>query len=92
MPKINVVLHTKIKKEVGRDRLTIEASTGKEALKALASELGAAFTNEIFDAKGKIKSHYIFILNGVMLSQSELNKTKFKADDIFQIYMPIGGG
>lgn len=91
MSRISIRLFGSLKSKAGEERFSFDAKTAEEAIKKLARKLNKNFKEHLYDGK-KIKTHYIFLLNGKVIDMRKLDKIKLINGDALQIFSPVGGG
>ena len=91
MPDISIILQGNLKEAAGSERLFVSAKTAKEAVTKIKKRLGSKFGAQLCEG-ADIKSHYIFLLNGLVIDSGRLDKVRLKDGDSLHIYVPVGGG
>ena len=91
MSQIEVHLFSTLREKVGKGKISIDARNIKDALRKLENKFGDKFREELYE-KGRIKSHYIFLLNGRVIDVKALSQTKLSPGDILHIMPPVAGG
>ena len=91
MSQIKVQLYSALREKVGKGKISIDARNIKDALKKLENKFGDKFREELYE-KGRIKSHYILLLNGRVINVKGLSQIKLSPGDILHIMPPVAGG
>ena len=73
--------------------LTIpEGTTIGEALEGLAKRYGKRFREYVYDEKGGVRGHLIFLINGESINALKGFETVLREGDSLVILPPVGGG
>ena len=91
MARVTVLMHTTLKKALGKGKDRVKAENIAEVMDALEKKFGDKFRDEVYEGD-KIKSYYIFLLNGDVVDSKELAETSLKKGDMVHIFTPIPGG
>lgn len=92
MASITVQLYTTLRNKLVKDKIATDASTVGEALKTIEKRLGREFTEEFYDAHGKIRDHYIVSLNGHPVDRKSPENIEVADNDTLLIYPAVSGG
>jgi len=66
--------------------------TLEEALRAVSEKHGRLFEQYVFDEKGNVRSHLLFLVNGRSIALLKGLNTKLRDGDEIAILPPVGGG
>ncbi|MFA6584320.1 MAG: MoaD/ThiS family protein [Elusimicrobiaceae bacterium] len=91
MATITLQFQGVIKQKAGVESLSIDGGTIKAAILNAEKQLGPAFSAELYH-DGKIKSYYMFILNGEIVDAASIGRKKLADGDILRLFAPVGGG
>lgn len=80
-----------MKNKAGKNAERVSAKTAGGALAVLAKKMGKDFEAALCEG-GKIKSHYIVLLNGKVMDKNRLSKIRVSASSVIDIIPPVGGG
>ena len=76
-----------------RDEVTVSSATTVEDLVALLSKkYGRGFREYVYDASGKLKPHFKYLVNGRSITSLKGVKTRLTNEDTVAIIPPVGGG
>lgn len=91
MARVTVLMHAALKNRLGKAKVKLKAENMKEVIDLLEEKYGEKFREALYDGE-KIKSYYIFLLNGNVVDMKDLANTDLKKGDIVHIFTPIPGG
>lgn len=92
---VNVKFFALLRDIVGRWNVEIfipEGTTVGEALEGLAKRYGGRFREYVYDEKGSVRKHLIFLINGESINALKGFETVLRGGDSLVILPPVGGG
>jgi molybdopterin synthase sulfur carrier subunit len=92
MAKITVRLYAGLREKVGEGRMELAAKNVAEAIGLLKERFGTKFTDQLYEADGKVKDYYLLLLSGHTVYWDKIEETGVKEGDILHIFPPIAGG
>jgi molybdopterin converting factor small subunit len=91
MSRISIQIYGSLKSKAGKERFSLDAKTAQEAVEKLCLKVNKKLKEHLYEGK-KIRTHYIFLINGKVIDINRLNKIKLLKDDSIHIFSPVGGG
>ncbi|MFB0543721.1 MAG: ubiquitin-like small modifier protein 1 [Candidatus Bathyarchaeia archaeon] len=93
--RINVKFFALLRDIVGSWNVELsipEGTTVGEILEGLAKRYGGRFREYVYDEKGGIRGHLIFLINGESINALKRFETVLREGDSLVILPPVGGG
>ena len=93
--RVTLKFFTSLREITGKKEEEIELPrtvTVEEALKHISKKHGHQFRNYVYDEKGRVWSHLLFLVNGRSITTLQGFKTKLRDGDKVAILPPVGGG
>ena len=91
MNRITIWVNGSLKKEIGKEEILVDAQNVKEVFEKLKDKFGDKFIKQLYE-KEKIRSYYMFLLNGHFVETGKLNQTKLSPGDVLRIFQLVAGG
>lgn len=89
---ITIKVYTILREKLGTDTITLEAKNIADVLEQLLKKFGEKLKETLYEKSGKVKSYYIFLLNGRVIESNRFAQTKLNPGDVLHIFPPIAGG
>lgn len=93
--RVNIKFFALLRDIVGRWNVELsipEGTTVGEALDGLAKRYGRRFIEYVYDEKGGVRGHLIFLINGESINALRGFETVLREGDFLVILPPVGGG
>lgn len=91
MAKVKIKMYATIREKFKEDNVEVEAETFIEAIRKVVEKY-PILKDEILDENGKLKSDYIYLLNGRNIEFLQKELTPLKDGDKISIFPPVAGG
>ena len=91
MPGVRVLFHSELQRKLGKGKVKVKADNMRDVLERLEEKFGSKFRDLLYDGN-KVKSIYIFLVNGNVVDRDDMEGTKLSRGDVIHIFTPIPGG